>query len=1632
MKTRRFWNGETVLAVVVALSLLFGGLSGVAAQQPSGLIYHKVIAPPGALEGQPGATLWQDYGSFALYRVEDAALASLPAAAQVNDEMDRILIDAYPFDTQREHLNLPASLAVAHPRGEALHLIQFVGPIKDAWLQQVRAAGAVPIHYIANNGYLVWADDAARSKLDSMAAEKVFVQFSAPYQPYFKLAPSIRQRVLSADTDAQEIVPVLVQMYRHPGAAATEKHISEVAVRQLSGWAPVLAYQNIILEVRAGDLQALASLPDVTWIEERLPRERLDEIQDQILAGHFNADQSGPSAPGYLPWLDSLGFSQNPADYPVVDITDDGIGNGTVNSGDATFHQLGSVSNPTRLAYVGNCTSDADGGGPDGHGHINTSIVGSYDARSGFPFEDPAGFLRGLGVSPYGRMAGTRIFGANGYDVSACGGTDQGVITQSYASGGRISSNSWGCGGCAGSYDASSQAYDAGTRDADFDDDNGNQEYLFVFAAGNDGPGSSTVGTPGNGKNMVTVGASENDRPSDEDGNWTDGCNVGPTGADNAMDVIDFSSRGPAPGGRVKPEVIAPGTHIQGTASTNSNYNGDSVCDMYRPSGQTTFAASSGTSHSTPAIAGVSSLYWYWLENTYGISPPSPALIKAYLMAHTTYLTGVDGSDTLPSNSQGYGMPNMSMAFDDAQRYLLNQSVVLDNSGDTWTFDGAVADPSKPVRIVMVYTDKAGATGTSPQVNDLNLEAVVDGVTYLGNVFNGQWSATGGSPDSANNYEAIFLPAGTSGSLQITITGFNIADDGVPAYGDGTDQDFALVCYNCAQQRDFTLGVQPDSQAICTPDEAVFDVTIGSILNYSDTVTLSASGIPAGTTATFNPGSVVPAGSSVLTITNTAAAAYGSYDIDVIGTAPTSTHTSTVTLDVFTGVPGTTTPVSPTNGAINVSTTPTFVWSAASQGATYALEVATDAAFTSLVLTATNLTSPSYTAGTELQTSTYYYWRVRARNTCGEGAYSSVFRFLTVAAPGDCAITQLPNILYFTDFESGTSGWAHGANIGSDTWGISGTRTHSGSAAFHADDVASVSDQWLTTPPVAIPTGQSPVTLQFWNHQTLEDSSSGCFDGGLVEVSTDGGSTWTQIPDANLLTDPYDGVVSSSYDNPLAGSQTWCGDPQDWLNSVVDLDAYAGQTVQFRFRLGTDRSVDREGWYLDDVKVQSCMAAGYHFTLSDSVEASRSPDVVTHTLRLDNLGLADAYTLTLTSGAWPASLVTTSPISVPTVGAADILVRVAVPDILPAFSASDVFTLTAQSVHSPTIVQTATGTTNASISVGAAWGGDSARSGGPGETVTHTFRLQNTGTHTDTFALQAGGYTWATVAPASLGPVAPGGYADVTVQVSIPGTPALQGKVIATDTFVLTATSGLDASVTDTARGTTNALVNPAVHMSAVPGDQTVASGDVATYTLTITNTGDYTDTFDLHLSGASWPTVLSAADTGVLPVGGSASVVVSVTVPGVMSVFEDTFTVEAVSRLDMLVRASLSRTTHADVHFGVEMRPSAMQQSGSPGERVPYTLVVTNTGSLTDTFTFALNGNFWRTEVPASVTLGAGGTDSVQVDVYVPAAAASGAQDVVTVELTSGYDSGVKASSVLTTTALSSTVRLYFPVILR
>jgi hypothetical protein len=390
-------------------------------------------------------------------------------------------------------------------------------------------------------------------------------------------------------------------------------------------------------------------------------------------------------------------------------------------------------------------------------------------------------------------------------------------------------------------------------------------------------------------------------------------------------------------------------------------------------------------------------------------------------------------------------------------------------------------------------------------------------------------------------------------------------------------------------------------------------------------------------------------------------------------------------------------------------------------------------------------------------------------------------RFLTVPELGKCALGTVTSQLYTESFETTPAGWNNGG-LG-DTWAQSSARKHTGNYSYKATDVPTVSNQWLTSPQVHIPLNQSPLTLQFWNYQRLDNRAGVCYDGGLLEVSTDGGSTWTQL-DSQLKSDPYDGTLVSGTGNPLAGKKAWCGNPQNWLNSIVDLNAYAGQAVSFRFSLGTDNSIGVEGWYLDDVVVQSCSLSA---SLGpDSIMGALPGHSVVHNFILSNMGEVDVYSLAVTGNDWPTTIISTNPITVSHGTSVTVMVQVDVPASQP--TASDSFTLTATSANIPGITLVANGTTQISAIPGVSISAGQARWGNPGTQVTYVFTVTNTGNYTDTFTMAASG-VWEATLPGgqTTGPVGAGKSVTVTLEVTIPN-----GSVgLESDVTTLSATSAL-------------------------------------------------------------------------------------------------------------------------------------------------------------------------------------------------------------------------------------------------
>ena len=452
---------------------------------------------------------------------------------------------------------------------------------------------------------------------------------------------------------------------------------------------------------------------------------------------------------------------------------------------------------------------------------------------------------------------------------------------------------------------------------------------------------------------------------------------------------------------------------------------------------------------------------------------------------------------------------------------------------------------------------------------------------FLGNVqvSDGASLSTDGSMDFGD-YSGLALGSGTAHPIwadSSNSTGDN--PNGTSAFDTYTDSHSVLAA-------DYTLAATPLSQAVCAPANATYTVNVGAFGGYTDQVTLSASGHPAGTTTGFSVNPVTPVGSSVLTIGNTGAGTPGPATITVSATSTTGPKAVQLTLNLATIPAAQPTLTAPANGALNVPVPAALSWAAVPQATSYAVQIASDAAFTNIVEQASGLANPAYSAGT-INTNTQYYWRALATNACGTSLYSAVFNFRTVAAPGDCAVGTVANPLYQYGFESGVGGWTHSGT--GDSWALSATNPHSGTQVFHANDPASVTDQLLVTPAIALPTGQNPVVLKFWHAPTLEaNGATACYDGGILQISTNGGATWTQVPAANLLVGSYTGAVSTCCSNPLAGLQAWCGASTAYIQTIADLSSYAGQTAQFRMRLGSDTSVTAAGWNVDDVTIQSC------------------------------------------------------------------------------------------------------------------------------------------------------------------------------------------------------------------------------------------------------------------------------------------------------------------------------------------------------------------------------------------------------------------------------------------------------------
>lgn len=198
---------------------------------------------------------------------------------------------------------------------------------------------------------------------------------------------------------------------------------------------------------------------------------------------------------------------------------------------------------------------------------------------------------------------------------------------------------------------------------------------------------------------------------------------------------------------------------------------------------------------------------------------------------------------------------------------------------------------------------------------------------------------------------------------------------------------------------------------------------------------------------------------------------------------------------------------------------------------------------------------------------------------------------LTLTVTSDWYSAELSFELYiqgagFTDdMESGEGDWTHGAITSGygDQWHLSSQRSYSASHSWKcgsqgSGDYANDLDAGLVTPVIVVPDN---ATLTFGHWIDAETASAPyAFDGAIVEISTDEGGSWQQITPVGGY--PY--LINASYGNPLPGDTPCYSGSSGWTPAEFDLSEFVGMAM-FRFRFGTDGSVTREGWYIDDVTI---------------------------------------------------------------------------------------------------------------------------------------------------------------------------------------------------------------------------------------------------------------------------------------------------------------------------------------------------------------------------------------------------------------------------------------------------------------
>lgn len=665
-------------------------------------------------------------------------------------------------------------------------VVQFKDKIRSQDHSNLTSLDAKVVRYLPDDALVVKAT--ARTALairNSLPDVHTVVPFRADWKISLEFEPA---SVFSASNRHQ----ILIRLFPQEESQSVEAQLRAIPDLQIL----TLAGRSIVVEARRSQLDAIAAIEGVEWVQ----------ISPEMELFHFNInglsdekEKGGANARGVDPISGDHPVRITAGDYS--DLT--GYEAGTKLMGFETAWGRGFIGRGQTVAMADTGLDRGDG----------VQIHGDFAGRV------PQGFIFGLfsksWEDPMGH--GTHVAGSVLSSGAASGGRIRGgafeasllpesmwspmlgnltvppklrdLFVKADENGARVHTNSWGSPRNLGAYDGYAQQVDEFTFT--------HPDMLIVFAAGNSGEDADkdgrvdagSVSSPGTAKNALTVGASKNyvltggiQKKLSELKIGQEKWGVEPLASsrlsENAQGLAAFSSRGPTQDGRLKPEIVAPGTNILSTRSQHpeaevlwGEYNRDYVW-------------SGGTSMATPLVAGAAAVVRQYLIENRKIAAPSAAIVKAVLM-HTAQdlfpgqfgaIGKAAGQELLtarPNPDEGYGRVDMTRATDLGKAVLVDDRTGL-AVGEAHSYPIHVDGKSK-LTATLVYTDAPGAAGAARAlVNDLDL-VVADSKGNLTTL-----------NDRVNNSEMIEMDV-TTGDYEVKVKATNVPQ------GIGDKQPYALI-----------------------------------------------------------------------------------------------------------------------------------------------------------------------------------------------------------------------------------------------------------------------------------------------------------------------------------------------------------------------------------------------------------------------------------------------------------------------------------------------------------------------------------------------------------------------------------------------------------------------------------------------------------------------------------------------------------------------------------------------------------------------------------------------------------------------------------------------------------------------